>query len=68
MKSLYSGPVFDMAREQFHVIADHLGIPEDEREPRRTARLRRSGRSARSHPPSSSNPRFLVTSPDGDMH
>ncbi len=32
MKSLYSGPVFEMAREQFHVIADHLAIPEDERD------------------------------------
>lgn len=28
---IYSGPVFDMAREQFHVIADHLGVPEDQR-------------------------------------
>jgi len=32
MKHLYSGPVFAMAREQFHVIADHLAIPEDERD------------------------------------
>jgi glutamate dehydrogenase (NAD(P)+) len=32
MKHLYSGPVFEMAREQFHVIADHLAIPEDERD------------------------------------
>ena len=32
MHHLYSGPVFDMAREQFHVIADHLAIPEDERD------------------------------------
>ena len=23
---IYSGPVFDMAREQFHVIADHLAV------------------------------------------
>ena len=30
--TLYSGPVFDMAREQFHVIADHLDIPIDERD------------------------------------
>ncbi|HST76414.1 MAG TPA: Glu/Leu/Phe/Val dehydrogenase dimerization domain-containing protein, partial [Acetobacteraceae bacterium] len=29
---IYGGPVFDMAREQFHVIADHLAIPEDERD------------------------------------
>ena len=29
MQSLYAGPVFEMAREQFHVIADHLDIPED---------------------------------------
>jgi glutamate dehydrogenase (NAD(P)+) len=26
------GPVFDMARQQFHVIADHLEIPYDERD------------------------------------
>ena len=32
MKSLYSGPVFEMARDQFHVIADHLEIPQDHRE------------------------------------
>jgi glutamate dehydrogenase (NAD(P)+) len=32
MKSLYAGPVFGMAREQFHVIADHLGIPHDDRD------------------------------------
>jgi glutamate dehydrogenase (NAD(P)+) len=32
MKTLYSGPVFEMAREQFRVIADHLTIPEDERD------------------------------------
>jgi len=30
--TLYSGPIFEMARTQFHVIADHLNIPEDERE------------------------------------
>ncbi len=29
--TIYTGPVFDMAAEQFHVIADHLAIPEDER-------------------------------------
>ena len=29
---IYGGPVFDMAREQFQVIADHLAIPEDERD------------------------------------
>ncbi len=32
MKHLYSGPVFEMAREQFRVIADHLGIPEGDRD------------------------------------
>src|SRR5271157_4811943 len=32
MKSLYAGPVFEMAREQFHVIADHLAIRADERD------------------------------------
>ena len=32
MKSLFTGPVFEMARDQFHVIADHLSIPEDERD------------------------------------
>ncbi|MEJ0019531.1 MAG: Glu/Leu/Phe/Val dehydrogenase [Acetobacteraceae bacterium] len=30
--TIYSGPVFDMARRQFQVIADHLGVPLDERE------------------------------------
>jgi glutamate dehydrogenase (NAD(P)+) len=30
--SIYTGPVFDMARRQFAVIADHLAIPEDERD------------------------------------
>lgn len=29
--SIYSGPVFAMAAEQFGGVADHLGIPEDER-------------------------------------
>ena len=30
--TIYTGPVFDMARTQFHVIADYLAIPEDERD------------------------------------
>lgn len=30
--SIYTGPVFDMARQQFHVIADHIGLAEDERD------------------------------------
>jgi glutamate dehydrogenase (NAD(P)+) len=30
--TIYTGPVFDMARRQFGVIADHLEIPGDERE------------------------------------
>ena len=29
--TIYTGPAFDMAAEQFHVIANHLDIPEDER-------------------------------------
>ena len=29
--SIYTGPVFEMARTQFGVIADHLAIPTDER-------------------------------------
>ncbi|GAC1490268.1 MAG: Glu/Leu/Phe/Val dehydrogenase dimerization domain-containing protein [Acetobacteraceae bacterium] len=29
--SVYTGPVFDMAASQFETIADHLGIPRDER-------------------------------------
>ena len=29
--TIYTGPVFDMARQQFQVIADHLEIPHDER-------------------------------------
>ena len=30
--TVYSGPVFEMATNQFNVIADHLEIPMDERE------------------------------------
>jgi glutamate dehydrogenase (NAD(P)+) len=30
--TIYTGPVFDMARQQFQVIADHLEIPHDERD------------------------------------
>ncbi len=30
--TVYSGPVFDMAAQQFSVIADHLSIPVDERD------------------------------------
>ncbi len=30
--TIYSGPVFDMAREQFHIIADYLDIPADDRD------------------------------------
>src|SRR5438128_9997398 len=30
--TVYSGPVFDMAVNQFGVIADHLSIPFDERD------------------------------------
>src|SRR5579875_3233658 len=30
--NIYTGPVFEMARQQFLVIADHVGIPEDERD------------------------------------
>ena len=29
--TVYTGPVFEMASQQFGVIADYLGIPEDER-------------------------------------
>ncbi len=29
--TIYTGPVFEMACQQFAVIADHLEIPEDER-------------------------------------
>ena len=29
--TIYTGPVFDMARQQFQVIADYLEIPHDER-------------------------------------
>jgi glutamate dehydrogenase (NAD(P)+) len=29
---IFSGPVFEMARQQFHTIADHLQIPLDERD------------------------------------
>ncbi len=30
--TLYTGPVFDMAREQFHTVADYLDIPKGERD------------------------------------
>lgn len=30
--SIYTGPVFEMARRQFQVIADHINMPEDERD------------------------------------
>src|SRR5579859_4301781 len=30
--SIYTGPVFEMARDQFQVIADYLEIPSDERD------------------------------------
>ncbi|MBN8899539.1 MAG: glutamate dehydrogenase [Rhodospirillales bacterium 69-11] len=30
--TIYTGPVFDMARTQFQVIADYLEIPQDERD------------------------------------
>ena len=30
--TIYTGPVFEMARQQFQVIADHLEIPDDERD------------------------------------
>jgi glutamate dehydrogenase (NAD(P)+) len=30
--SIYTGPVFAMAKEQFGLIADHIGIPYDERD------------------------------------
>jgi glutamate dehydrogenase (NAD(P)+) len=29
--TIYAGPVFDMARRQFHQVADHLEIPTDQR-------------------------------------
>ncbi len=32
MTSIYTGPVFEMARTQFGIIADHLEIPIDERD------------------------------------
>jgi glutamate dehydrogenase (NAD(P)+) len=30
--TVYTGPVFEMARRQFDQIADHIGMPDDERE------------------------------------
>jgi glutamate dehydrogenase (NAD(P)+) len=30
--TIYTGPVFEMARQQFQVIADHLEVPQDERD------------------------------------
>jgi len=38
--TVYSGPVFEMAANQFNVIANHLEIPMDERD-RRAAICRR---------------------------
>jgi glutamate dehydrogenase (NAD(P)+) len=32
VSTIYTGPVFEMAREQFRRIADHIGIREDERD------------------------------------
>jgi glutamate dehydrogenase (NAD(P)+) len=32
MMTIYTGPVFEMARKQFEIIADHLAVPGDERE------------------------------------
>jgi glutamate dehydrogenase (NAD(P)+) len=32
MNSIYTGPVFEMAQEQFNTVSDYLGIPEGERE------------------------------------
>jgi glutamate dehydrogenase (NAD(P)+) len=32
MTTIYTGPVFEMARQQFAVIADYLEMPEDERD------------------------------------
>ena len=29
--TIYTGPVFDMARRQFEIIADHLDSPTDDR-------------------------------------
>ena len=31
--TIYGGPVFEMARDQFGTIADYIEIPEDERDP-----------------------------------
>ena len=30
--SVYTGPVFEMARQQFTIIADHIGMPEGDRD------------------------------------
>ena len=30
--SIYTGPVFEMAREQFQTVADYLDIPASERD------------------------------------
>jgi glutamate dehydrogenase (NAD(P)+) len=30
--TIYTGPVFDMARQQFEVIADYIEVPQDERD------------------------------------
>ena len=47
--TIYTGPVFEMAREQFQVIADYLEIPHDERE--RLLYPKRADRRLLSDPP-----------------
>ncbi len=46
--SIYTGPVFDMARTQFDVIADYIDIPADERAAAALPEARRDGVRARS--------------------
>jgi len=48
--TVYSGPVFDMAAQQFGVIADHLSIPINER-----------GRLLMPNAPSQSPAQFIAT-------
>ncbi len=48
--TIYTGPVFEMARDQFHVIADYLDIPSDERERLLLSQTRQSPSPARFMP------------------
>ena len=47
--TIYSGPVFDMAREQFNIIADYLDIPNRRPRPAAVSETRGRGRHPGAH-------------------